>query len=258
MHYASIADITSTYDLICVSPHLDDAALSCGGQLIAARHHGLRTLVVTVCTAVPPVSAHYSDLAVEFHREWGLAEAQAVTTRLGEDRQAMAILGADDIWLGLDDAIYRMPQHYNSRETLFAMPHTSDTLAAQLAPILTQLVHTNPRATWLVPAGVGMHVDHLCVYAAAQTVLPTAHVRLYEEVPYALNPDVIATRRAMLTPQLHTTPMGAYLAAKIAAVNCYASQMAALFGDPASMPAQLTAYHQHIGTTEPAEQWYTH
>jgi hypothetical protein len=67
---------------------------------------------------------------------------------------------------------------------------------------------------------------------------------------------VIAARRAMLTPQLHDTPIGAYLAAKIAAVNCYTSQMAALFGDPLTMPAQLTSYHQQIGNDGPAERWY--
>ena len=136
------------------------------------------------------------------------------------------------------------------------MPHPSDMLAQQLAPILTQLVQANPHATWLVPAGVGMHVDHLCVYAATQSALPATSIHYYEEVPYALNAEVIATRRAMITPQLHATPIGAYLAAKIAAVNCYASQMAALFGDPATMPAQLTRYHQHIGEDGPAERWY--
>ena len=256
MHYAALNEITARYDLICVSAHLDDAALSCGGQLLAARHAGLRTLVVTACTAVPPVSASYSDLAVEFHREWGLDEAAAVTTRLGEDRLAMAILGADDIWLNLDDAIYRMPQHYNSRETLFAMPHPSDQLANQLVPILTQLAAHNPQATWLIPAGVGMHVDHLNVFAAARQVLGIATVRFYEEVPYALDASVIAYRRAMLNPTLHASAMGNYLAAKIAAVNCYASQMAALFGDPATMPDQLTAYHRAIGSDGPAERWY--
>jgi LmbE family N-acetylglucosaminyl deacetylase len=137
------------------------------------------------------------------------------------------------------------------------MPHASDTLAAQLAPTLAQLAHANPQATWLVPAGVGMHVDHLCVHAAAHTTLPAPHMHYYEEVPYALNPDVIAARRAMLNPQLDATPIGAYLAAKIAAVNCYASQMAALFGDAATMPAQLTSYHQQIGSDGPAERWYT-
>jgi len=256
MHYATLNEITTPYDLICVSAHLDDAALSCGGQLLAARQAGLRTLVVTACTAVPPVSASYSDLAVEFHREWGLDEAAAVTTRLGEDRHALAILGADDIWLNLDDAIYRMPQHYNSRETLFAMPHPSDQLAQQLVPILAQLATHNPQSTWLIPAGVGMHVDHLNVFAAARQVLGTANVRFYEEVPYALDASVIAYRRAMLTPTLHASAMGSYLAAKIAAVNCYASQMAALFGDPATMPDQLTAYHRAIGGDGPAERWY--
>lgn len=256
MHYATLNDIPAGFDLICVSAHLDDAALSCGGQLLAARQSGLRTLVVTACTAVPPDSARYSDLAVEFHREWGLDEAAAVTTRLGEDRQAMAILGADDIWLNLDDAIYRMPQHYNSRETLFAMPHSGDQLAHQLVPILTHIAAHNPHATWLIPAGVGMHVDHLNVYAAARQVLGTVNVRFYEEVPYALDANIITYRRAILTPTLHASAMGSYLATKIAAVNCYASQMAALFGDPATMPAQLTGYHHAIGNDGPAERWY--
>lgn len=256
MHYVALNDITTRYDLICVSAHLDDAALSCGGQLIAARQAGLRTLVVTVCTAVPPVSARYSDLAVEFHREWGLDEAAAVTTRLGEDHLAMAILGADDIWLNLDDAIYRMPQHYHSRETLFAMPHPSDQLANQLVAMFVQLEAHNPQATWLIPAGVGMHVDHLNVFAAARQVLRTVNVRYYEEVPYALDANIIAYRRAMLNPTLHASAIGTCLAAKIAAVNCYASQMAALFGDPTSMPDQLTTYHRTIGNDNPAERWY--
>jgi hypothetical protein len=79
MHYRHVSDLTNSYDLVCLSPHLDDAALSCGGELIMARQAGLRTLVVTVCTAVPPESQSYSALAVEFHAEWGLDHAEAVT-----------------------------------------------------------------------------------------------------------------------------------------------------------------------------------
>ena len=75
-------------------------------------------------------------------------------------------------------------------------------------------------------------------------------------MPYALDASVIAYRRAMLNPTLHASTIGNYLAAKIAAVNCYASQMAALFGDPATMPDQLTAYHRAIGSDGPAERWY--
>ncbi|MBM4411856.1 MAG: GlcNAc-PI de-N-acetylase [Chloroflexi bacterium] len=256
MHYAHYQDITQPYDLVCLSPHLDDAALSCAGELLAARHAGLRTLVITVCTSIPPVSATYSALAVEFHREWGLDEAQAVTTRLGEDGRAMAILGVDDVWLNLDDAIYRMPGHYNSRETLFAMPHASDTLADQLSHILRELMPVLGQARWLIPARVGMHVDHLNVFAAAQAVLTPATISLYEEVPYALTPEWITQRQQMFNSTIDLVPMGPYIAAKIAAIHCYASQMDALFGDGTTMPAQITEYHRHLGHGTPVERRY--
>ena len=110
---------------------------------------------------------------------------------------------------------------------------------------------------WLVPAGVGMHVDHLNVLAAAEDVLPKDALALYEEVPYALTPEYLATRRALIQPVLHTTAMGPALAAKIAAVQSYDSQMAALFGDPATVGQQLTDYHRAIGAGAPAERWYT-
>lgn len=256
MHYAHYRDITQSYDVVCLSPHLDDAALSCAGELIAARHAGLRTLVITVCTSIPPVSATYSALAVEFHREWGLDEAQAVTTRLGEDNRAMAILGVDDVWLNLDDAIYRMPNHYNSRETLFAMPHASDTLADQLSHILRELMPMLGTARWLIPAGVGMHVDHLNVFAAAHAVLSPTTISLYEEVPYALTPEWITQRQQMLNITVYPVEIGPYIAAKIAAIGCYASQMDALFGDGKTMPQQITDYHRQLGNGAPVERRY--
>lgn len=257
MHYRTLSDITQHYDLVCLSPHLDDAALSCGGTLIQARQAGLRTLVVTVCTAVPPAAQHYSALAVEFHAEWGLDHADAVTVRHAEDLHAMQLLGVDSLWLDLDDAIYRMPDAYNTRETLFAEPRADDTLARDLPPLLRAVAAQVQAPRWLVPAGVGMHVDHLLVLAAATQVLPAAALALYEEVPYALTPAYLETRRAMLQPVVHTTAIGPAMATKIAAVQSYESQMAALFGDPATVGSQLVTYHRAIGDGQPAERWYT-
>lgn len=257
MHYRQLTDITHTYDLVCLSPHLDDAALSCGGTLVAARQAGLRTLVVTVCTAVPPAAQQYSALAVEFHAEWGLDHADAVTVRHAEDLHAMQLLGVDSLWLDLDDAIYRMPDAYNTRDTLFADPRADDTMAHDLPPLLQAVAARVNAPRWLVPAGVGMHVDHLLVLAAAEAVLPRTTLALYEEVPYALTPAFLETRRAMLRPVLHTTDIGPALATKIAAVQSYASQMAALFGDPATVGSQLVDYHRAIGGGSAAERWYT-
>ena len=69
-------DQVQGYDHIYLSPHLDDAALSCGGGIAAQRAAGERALVVTLCTAAPAPDMQFSDLALEFHRKWGLAPAE--------------------------------------------------------------------------------------------------------------------------------------------------------------------------------------
>jgi LmbE family N-acetylglucosaminyl deacetylase len=170
----------------------------------------------------------------------------------------MAVLGADFVWLGLDDAIYRMPEHYFSRETLFAPPHPTDQLATHLAPILRHLAQVTQAPRWLVPAGVGMHVDHLAVGDAVRQSLPPHLCAYYEELPYALDADEINARRAMLPAHtVGNSDIGSVLAAKIAAIACYASQMDALFKQGGhTMPPLVTAYHQHVGGGHPAECWY--
>jgi LmbE family N-acetylglucosaminyl deacetylase len=101
-----------------------------------------------------------------------------------------------------------------------------------------------------------MHVDHLNVFAAAQTVLAPATISLYEEVPYALTPEWIIQRQQMLNITIRLVEIGPYIAAKIAAIGCYASQMDALFGDGNTMPSQITDYHRQLGNGAPVERRY--
>ncbi|MEZ4728018.1 MAG: PIG-L family deacetylase [Caldilineaceae bacterium] len=44
----------SVYDAIYLSPHLDDVALSCGGQIFGATRTGQRVLIVTITAGDPP------------------------------------------------------------------------------------------------------------------------------------------------------------------------------------------------------------
>ena len=55
------------YTRVYLSPHLDDAALSCGGTIAPDR-----ALVITLCTA-PPSETNFNAVAVEFHAEIGRA-----------------------------------------------------------------------------------------------------------------------------------------------------------------------------------------
>src|SRR5262249_46246965 len=152
-------EIGDSYDHVYFSPHLDDAVLSCGGAIASYVAAGRRVLVVTLCTAVP-TSAQLGPLAIEFHGDWNLSADQAVTARLQEDMIAMERVGADFLWVGMLDSIYRMPFAYDTRERLFGTPRPDDPLFDDLRSFIPGLRQRIPNATFYAPLGVGFHVDH--------------------------------------------------------------------------------------------------
>ncbi|MEI7772835.1 MAG: PIG-L family deacetylase, partial [Chloroflexales bacterium] len=139
MLFHSLADIVPGYDHVYLSPHLDDAALCCGGAIAGQRAVGQRVLVVNICTAAPRPDAAFSDLARAFHREWGLSPEEAVAARLREDATALTTLDADRLHVGALDAIYRHPTAYDRRETLFGVPDDGDPLLPAMRALIAQL-----------------------------------------------------------------------------------------------------------------------
>src|SRR6185295_15615325 len=81
MELEDLRQIHDGYDHIYLSPHLDDAALSCGGAIARHANAGARVLVVTICTAAPPSDGPFSDFANEVHQGWGLAPAEVYSVR---------------------------------------------------------------------------------------------------------------------------------------------------------------------------------
>ncbi len=235
------ADLTR-YARVYLSPHLDDAALSCGGAIALAPE---RTLVITLCTAPPPPGTVFNAVAVEFHAEWGLAPDEVLRVRLAEDADAMALLGVDYVYAGWLDAIYRMPEAYCSRATLYRSPAPDDPLPRQARDLLTVLIERAPDATIYAPLGVGQHVDHLVVFEAA-LACPSDRIAFYDDINYALAPGAVERRLAEIGTTLvaELVPLDtSALRAKIAAIAAYRSQMAALFGGTTAMEAAITAYH---------------
>ncbi|NJM07001.1 HEAT repeat domain-containing protein [Candidatus Gracilibacteria bacterium] len=89
LHFSSLDQLTTAYDHIYLSPHLDDAALSCGGAI--ARHAANRqhVLVITICTAAPDTNVPFSPFAAAMHADWGLSPDRVVAQRLQEDVAAL-------------------------------------------------------------------------------------------------------------------------------------------------------------------------
>jgi hypothetical protein len=88
-----------------LSPHLDDAVLSCGGLIADTHRHGVDSLVITVFNGRPTLPV--SSPAKRFHARCGLADDHAMAQRECEDDEALDIVGASTRRLDLLEALYR-------------------------------------------------------------------------------------------------------------------------------------------------------
>jgi LmbE family N-acetylglucosaminyl deacetylase len=236
-------------DWLILSPHLDDAALSCGGQIYAATQAGARVVILTVTAGDPP--AGVSDYAAGLHARWQLA-ADAVAARRAEDITACAILGATAWHWDLPDCIYRHgadgAPFYVSDAEIFGPVAAAElplvqTLAARLAALPAA-------AQVLAPLAVGNHVDHWLTRLAAEAAFGAAALHYYEDYPYAQQPGKLVA--ALGDPPRGWQPDvvaldAAALAAKFAAVTAFQSQLSTFFRDRADLEAQIGGYAAAVG-----------
>jgi LmbE family N-acetylglucosaminyl deacetylase len=220
------------YAHVYVAPHLDDAVLSCGGQIAQYTADGARVLAVTLCAASPLAAAPLTPYAEHLHRTYGLG-SDPTAGRRQEDDEALALLGCDGLHLDQLDAPYRLAA-YGERSAVFSQPVPDDPLGPATLQILQQLRAQQPQARFYLPLGIGSHVDHLVVCAAGLAFHEQgADVRWYEDAPYAVDPGLIARRLEMLDEAFEpvVVPIDGMLDRKLQAIACYRSQVGKLFRD---------------------------
>lgn len=171
---------------VCIiSPHLDDAVLSCGIRMQRARAAGNDVVVLNVFSA----GAHAD--AVQAHAGTGPA-------RRAEDKAAIAMLDARVEYLDELDAPDRDPR-YKSDIELF---HGSfDDVPEEYIQHITQriealLLRENIAEAYF-PLGAGTHIDHRIVFAASRRIRHP-HIRYYEDRPYILWPGMLQARMNQL------------------------------------------------------------
>lgn len=169
---------------LALSPHLDDAAFSCGGTLGLLARNGWD---VTVCTAFTRSMPSPSGFALACQLDKGLPpDVDYMALRRVEDMQACKQLGAIALWLDLPEAPHR---GYHSAKALFGQPHEDDPVSSQLPGLLTHLL-ANPPELLLAPQALGGHVDHVLLVDALLAVLPDEQtVWWWTDFPYAARPD---------------------------------------------------------------------
>jgi LmbE family N-acetylglucosaminyl deacetylase len=225
---------------IYISPHLDDAVLSCGGLIWEQARQGTPVEIWTVVCGFPQPQT-LSDFANALHEEWGFSSAeQAVTFRRQEDQAAAKKVGAKTLYFDIPDCIYRLsPENEPLYTDVFVPPHPAE--AKLPARIATDLSSGLERDDVLVcPLTIGGHVDHVLVrMAVEQFQRPRWY---YADIPYLLNePQALAPATSNMNPrQFKVSPEGLHVWQD--GIAAYASQIGILFEDEDRMRALIRDY----------------
>ena len=230
--------------LVVLSPHLDDAVLSCGALMM---HAALRVPVTVVTFFTEAGTRPYTLSARRYLHQVGAPDAATLyRDRRAEDRAVLDRMGVRWCHLGLTEGLFRRRPRPATRWARLAgrlvpeLDHVYPTYRLHLASgriaaadsdtlrriqnSVEVLVADRP-GLLLAPSAVGGNVDHLLVRAAVERA--GAPAVFYSDFPYnqryAVDPGF--ARRTASVEMLWERE----LAAKAALVRAYRTQVGAMF-----------------------------
>ena len=245
---------------IYLSPHLDDAALSCGGLIWEQAQSGETVSIWTLCAGESPAGP-LSPFAETLHARWQTGP-QALLQRRQEDIAACQVLSAAYRHFSIPDCIYRRAGDwqplltgdasqeageflYASEEALTSLVHPAETgLIGHLREELAQALPAGAQV--ICPLALGGHVDHRLTRAAAQGLVE--RLWYYADYPYVVrHPEQLEQLRqegweAAIFP---ISPAG--LEAWMRAVAAYSSQISTFWPDLPAMEAAIGNYCKEFG-----------
>lgn len=247
--------------LLFLSPHLDDAVLSCGALMRSLAATRELTVVTAFTEAGPPP---HSYAARSFLRQCGAPDAATLfARRRAEDQRVLAELGATHEHLGHPDALFRRraagtPLAGYAGRVLPELVHRYPTyrfdiargriargdralIATLIAAVAERIRQTGARRVFC-PMGIGRHVDHLIVRAVGEHFAD--RVVYYADFPYTQYsaPDAEFLARHRLVPWSWTDG----IAAKETLIRGYRTQADALF-PTGRIPAVPETYYSASG-----------
>ncbi|MGM7777461.1 PIG-L deacetylase family protein [Arthrobacter sp. KNU-44] len=249
--------LTTNNPWLFLSPHLDDAVLSCGALMESAANNR-KVVVATLFTEAGP--APYTRAARSFLRQCSAHDAgDLFEARRREDAAVFNDLGVQPIHLGATDALFRKREEKMVRSGVLgrALPelvHRYPTyrfdialgrisrgdasLISRLRDSVAGLIQQHSADLVFCPVGVGRHVDHLITRMVGEAF--TNHVVYYSDFPYdqTFQPDEAFLDRKGLGSWLWEDR----IPAKHRLVRKYATQADALFPDGRIPVAPETYY----------------
>jgi LmbE family N-acetylglucosaminyl deacetylase len=226
--------------LIYLSPHLDDAVLSAGGLIRSQSEAGVPVEIWTLMAGIA-VDENPPEFAQAMHRVWGFESSrEAVEARRREDERTAAKVGAKPVHFEFLDCIYRRGRMGQPLYSVVESP--IDPEEADLPPRISQAMAAGLRVDDMVicQLAIGGHVDHVIVRQAAEML---QRPLIYDaDMPYLLNhPDELEPSVFGLREAMQPIPEAAFRC-WISAIECYASQVDAVFGSRDEMLRRMEEF----------------
>jgi|SRR5271166_3842604 len=206
-----------------LSPHLDDAALSCALFVAANKGSCITTVFAAGPHSVRPLTPW--DKAARYFDEG----ADVMGIRRGEDVRSATVLGACTVHLSYWDRQYRNGQYSYTGPA-------DEGLANVIAADLLGQRDVLPTGAWVIPLGLG-HPDHRMTTDVGLLLAGDggSDTYLYEDLPYAVeNAAEAEDRRQYLARRGFRLQLDDGLAShgdralKRAAIRCHRSQRRSL------------------------------
>lgn len=238
--------ISAQVECLFLSPHLDDAVLSCGALMEALTDHCSLT-VATIFTMDGPTP--HTRAAKSFMRQCSATNTTAFfSARRAEDQEVLKGFDASHLHLGIADALYRRrevswPTVRRLGRALPELVHRYPTyrydiakgrvargdrsLIAELTRQVHELLKRTNAQILFCPIGVGRHVDHLIARTVGQQY--PDQVIYYSDFPY--NQSFAADPKFINRQRLSSWVWNQGIAEKIPRIRGYKTQVDALFPD---------------------------
>jgi LmbE family N-acetylglucosaminyl deacetylase len=226
---------------IYLSPHFDDAILSCGGLIWEQTQKGFLVEIWTICAGDAP-PGRLSTQAVACHTQWGIRSARdVVAARRLENQAAARQVGAETVDFSIPDCIYRRSP---SGKILYP-----DDVFVPINPIEIHLdadisatlsSELQPGDKIVSPLAIGGHLDHFLTRLAAERL--SRPLWYYADIPYLLNHPEMLDPAAKGLRATHYRVSESGLEAWQKGIAAYATQILMLFRNPARMRRDVRLY----------------
>lgn len=248
---------------VFISPHFDDAVLSCGGMLHQLVKAGQTVWVMTMMAGLFNGKLPHTPILDDLHQRWKAGE-NPLRARQIEDINALQSLGVEIIHIPLTDCVYRLVNGvalYPSEESLFGEVHPDD-YARQFIDEIGLPFRDSPKTVY-IPLGVGHHVDHQIIRDWGLRLLQDKPdhiaIKFYAEYPY-LNTDH-AIDEALDYYSISLIPNNVILGdddiqAKVDAIAYYESQISTFWMSLDAMEADVKQSSTHPQTGEYVERFW--